>query len=141
MVMQFGMSDEVGPMSVGDSEQEVFLGREIGQRTMISARLAERVDQEVKRLIDEAYAAAMKCVQENRVVLEQVAEALLERETIDREELLLLFQGQPLPESKLVRQAREFADKLRLHSPSNGEGQNAARPGLAVPQSETDSKF
>ncbi|MEO5511841.1 MAG: ATP-dependent zinc metalloprotease FtsH, partial [Longimicrobiales bacterium] len=114
MVMQWGMSEAVGPMSVGDSEQEVFLGREIGQRTLVSARLAERVDQEVKRLIDEAYADAMKCVLENRAVLEQIAEALLERETIDREELQLLFAGQPLPESKLVRQAREFADSLRV---------------------------
>ena len=142
MVMQFGMSEEVGPMSVGDSEQDVFLGRDIGQRTMISARLAERVDQEVKRLIDEAYAAAMKCVQENRVVLEQIAEALLERETIDREELQLLFQGQPLPEAKLVRQAREFADKLRLGNPANGEGQGGGlRGALGVPQPETDPKL
>jgi cell division protease FtsH len=140
MVMQFGMSEAVGPMSVGDSEQEVFLGREIGQRTMVSARLAERVDQEVKRLIDEAYAAAMKCVVENRVVLEQIAEALLERETIDREELMLLFQGQPLPEAKLVRQAREFADKLRHLSPSNGAGQSEVRPALGL-KPETDPKL
>ena len=128
-------------MSVGDSEQEVFLGREIGQRTLVSARLAERVDQEVKRLLDEAYAMAIKCVTENRAVLEQIAEALLERETIDREEILLLFAGQPLPEAKLVRQAREFADQLRHFNPSNGEGQAAGRPGLAAPQPETDPKL
>jgi cell division protease FtsH len=141
MVTQFGMSDEIGPMSVGDSEQEVFLGRELGQRRAVSGHLAQRVDTEVKRLIDEAYVAAIKCITENRVVLEQIAEALLERETIDREELMLLFAGQPLPESKLVRQAREFADKLRLHSPSNGEAQATARPGVGVPQPETDPKF
>jgi cell division protease FtsH len=128
-------------MSVGDSEQEVFLGRELGQRRAVSGHLAQRVDTEVKRLIDEAYVAAIKCITENRVVLEQIAEALLERETIDREELMLLFAGQPLPESKLVRQAREFADKLRLHSPSNGEAQATARPGVGVPQPETDPKF
>jgi cell division protease FtsH len=139
MVMQWGMSEAVGPMSVGDSEQEVFLGREIGQRTLVSARLAERVDQEVKRLIDEAYAAAMSCVQQNRKVLEQIAEALLERETIDREELMLLFAGQPLPESKLVRQAREFAETLRGGTPSNGGGQPAL-PGVIVAP-ETDSQI
>jgi cell division protease FtsH len=138
MVMQWGMSEAVGPMSVGDSEQEVFLGREIGQRTVVSARLAERVDQEVKRLIDEAYAAAMKCVQENRAVLEQIAEALLERETIDREELQLLFAGQPLPESKLVRQAREFADSLRVGAGAGANAGSGAAPGIVVqPESET----
>jgi cell division protease FtsH len=139
MVTNYGMSDAVGPMSVGDSEQEVFLGREIGQRTLVSARLAERVDQEVKRLLDEAYSAAVKCITDNRSVLEQIAEALLERETIDREEIMLLFAGQPLPEAKLVRQAREYADKLRHLNPSNGEGQ-PGRPGIVV-QPETDTKL
>jgi cell division protease FtsH len=141
MVMQFGMSEAVGPMSVGDSEQEVFLGREIGQRRMVSARLAERVDQEVKRLLDEAYVTAMEKVVKHRAVLETIAEALLERETIDREEILLLFAGEPLPEAKLVRQAREFADQLRHLSPSNGEGQPGGRPGFVAPQPETDPKL
>jgi cell division protease FtsH len=141
MVTQFGMSDDIGPMAVGESEQEVFLGREIGSRRNISGRLSQRVDDEVKRLLDEAYTAAVKCVQENRGVLEQIAQALLERETIDREELALLVAGQPLPEAKLVRQAREFADKLRTIAPgSHGEGPVTPRPALGL-QSEQDPKL
>jgi cell division protease FtsH len=113
MITQYGMSDQIGPIAVGDSEHEVFLGREIGQRRMISENVAETVDREVKRLIDEAYATAMTTLQQHRPLLETIAEALLERETLDREDVELLAAGEPLPEARLVRQAREFADSLR----------------------------
>jgi cell division protease FtsH len=100
MVTQFGMSDLVGPMAVGDSEQEVFLGRELVQRREISERTAESVDNEVKRILNEAYERARKKLQENRVLLEKISEALLERETLDREDVDLLAAGMPLPEFK-----------------------------------------
>ena len=58
MVTQFGMSERIGPMAVGDKEQEIFLGREFAQRREISERTAQMVDDEVKRLVDEAYARA-----------------------------------------------------------------------------------
>ena len=60
MVTQFGMSDRVGMIAVGDKEQEIFLGREFGTRREISERTAEMVDEEVKRLIDEAHQRARK---------------------------------------------------------------------------------
>ena len=60
MVTQFGMSDAIGPMAVGDKEQEIFLGREIAQRREVSEQTAQMVDAEVKRLIDEAYARATR---------------------------------------------------------------------------------
>jgi cell division protease FtsH len=113
MVTQFGMSEAIGPMAIGDAEQEVFLGREIVQRRAISESVAERVDTEVKRLLDEAYTQAMGKLEENRELLEKIAEALLERETLDREEVDLLASGQPLPEAKVVREARQFAEALR----------------------------
>ena len=59
MVTQFGMSEKVGPMAVGDSEQEVFLGRELGQRREVSEQTAQLVDDEVKRFLDEAYQEAV----------------------------------------------------------------------------------
>src|SRR5690606_30652897 len=97
MVTSFGMSDAVGPMAVGDSEQEVFLGREIVQRRELSEKMAELVDGEIKRLLTEGYDGAMQTLQENREVLEALANALLERETLDREEIELLAAGEPLP--------------------------------------------
>jgi cell division protease FtsH len=96
MVTSFGMSDLVGPLAVGDSEQEVFLGRELVQRREISEKTAELVDAEVKRLVDEAYQRALRTLEENRDLLESIAEALLERETLDREDIDLLAAGKPL---------------------------------------------
>ncbi len=97
MVTQFGMSDRVGMMAVGDREQEIFLGREFGQRREVSERTAEMVDDEIKRLLDEAHARARVILTENRPLLDQLADTLLERETIDRDDLDKLMRGQPLP--------------------------------------------
>jgi cell division protease FtsH len=97
MVTQFGMSERVGAMAIGDREQEVFLGREFGHRREVSERTAEMVDNEVKRLLDEAYAKANVILTEHRELLERIATALLERETVDREDLDLLARNQALP--------------------------------------------
>ena len=97
MVTQFGMSERIGAMAIGDREQEVFLGREFGQRREISERTSEMVDDEVKRLLDEAYAKANVLLMANRELLERIAKALLDRETIDREDLDLLVKDLPLP--------------------------------------------
>jgi cell division protease FtsH len=97
MVTQFGMSELIGPLAVGDKEQEIFLGREFAQRREISERTAQMVDGEVKRLIDEAYARASSILSANRELLDRIAQALLDRETIDREDLDRLAKNQPLP--------------------------------------------
>ena len=97
MVTQFGMSELIGPLAVGDKEQEIFLGREFAQRREISERTAQMVDDEVKRLIDEAYARATEILTANRELLDRIAAALLERETIDREDLDRLVKNLPLP--------------------------------------------
>jgi cell division protease FtsH len=97
MVTQFGMSELIGPLAVGDKEQEIFLGREFAQRREISERTAQMVDDEVKRLIDEAYARATTILNENRDLLDRIAHALLDRETIDREDLDRLVKNLPLP--------------------------------------------
>jgi cell division protease FtsH len=97
MVTQFGMSELIGPLAVGDKEQEIFLGREFAQRREISERTAQMVDGEVKRLIDEAYARASVILSENRELLDRIAQALLDRETIDRDDLDRLAKNQPLP--------------------------------------------
>ncbi len=96
MVTRFGMSDRIGLMAVGDSEQEVFLGRELVQRREVSDFTAQQVDEEVKRILDEAHARARGIVEENRELLTDIANALLERETLDSSEISLLVEGKPL---------------------------------------------
>ena len=97
MVTQWGMSDEVGMIAVGDRGQEIFLGREISQRREVSEQTAEAVDREMKRLIDEAYERARVILSANRELLDRMANSLLERETLDREEIDMLARGDRLP--------------------------------------------
>ncbi len=97
MVTQFGMSEAIGVIAVGDREQEIFLGRELAQRREISERMSEQVDAEVKRIIDEAYGKARVILTANRDMLDRMAAALLERETIDREEIEAIARGEELP--------------------------------------------
>jgi cell division protease FtsH len=97
MVTQFGMSDKIGMMAVGDREQEIFLGREFGQRREVSERTAQLVDDEVKRFLDEAHENARRILTENRDLLDRIALALLDRETLGREDIDLLVQGKALP--------------------------------------------
>jgi cell division protease FtsH len=97
MVTQFGMSEKIGMMAIGDREQEIFLGREFGQRREVSERTAQTVDDEVKHFLDEAHEGARRILTESRALLDQIASVLLERETIDREDLDLLLKGKSLP--------------------------------------------
>ncbi len=97
MVTQFGMSPVVGPIAVGDREQEIFLGRELSQRREVSERTAQLVDSEIKRIVDEAFAAARTVLENNTDLLTTIAEALLERETLDADEIKLLARGEALP--------------------------------------------
>ncbi|MGD8321023.1 MAG: ATP-dependent zinc metalloprotease FtsH [Gemmatimonadota bacterium] len=97
MVTQFGMSEVIGLVAVGDAEHEVFLGRELVQRRQVSEHTARLVDQEVKRILDEAHDKARQILEENQDLLERIAQALLERETLDREGIELLEKGEPLP--------------------------------------------
>ena len=97
MVTRFGMSEKVGLMAIGDSQQEVFLGRELGQRREVSEHTAQMVDSEVKRILGEAHERARELVAQQRDLLERIAQALLERETLDRDDIQKLADGEPLP--------------------------------------------
>jgi cell division protease FtsH len=128
MVTQFGMSDAVGPMAVGDSEQEVFLGRDLGQRRQVSEQTAQLVDSELKRLLDESYEMARKILEENRDLLERIATALLERETLDREHVDLLAAGKELPPVRTATQEEKAPDSTPVAASKNGP---AIGPGLS----------
>ncbi|MBC7563707.1 MAG: ATP-dependent metallopeptidase FtsH/Yme1/Tma family protein [Gemmatimonadaceae bacterium] len=96
-VSQWGLSDVIGPILVGDNEQEMFLGREISSRREVSEKTAQLVDAEVSRVIKEAYNRARGALEANVDLLHSLAKNLLERETLTREDIGLLVQGQILP--------------------------------------------
>jgi cell division protease FtsH len=101
MVCEFGMSEILGPRTFGNSNVPVFLGRDYGSiERDYSEETASLIDREIKRIVDEAYERAKKLLTENKDVLIRVAEALIERETLDATELDLLMRGEELPPLK-----------------------------------------
>jgi len=96
-VSQWGLSDAIGPILVGDNEQELFLGREIQTRREVSERTAQLVDSEVSRIIKEAYNRAKDTLTEHLDLLHRVAAALLDRETLTGDEVRQLARGETLP--------------------------------------------
>ena len=97
MVTSFGMSDGIGLMAVGEPEHEIFLGRDISQGRTVSEHTSRIVDEEVKRILDKAHTRAREVLEENQDLMEVFAQALLERETLDREAIQILERGEQLP--------------------------------------------
>ncbi|CCQ97324.1 cell-division protein and general stress protein (class III heat-shock) [[Clostridium] ultunense Esp] len=93
MVTHYGMSSNLGPMTYGTDEEEVFVGRDFGRARNYSEEVAAAIDREMRGLIDKAYNKAEELLKENINKLHRVAEALLERETLDAKEFEEVFQG------------------------------------------------
>ena len=101
MVTQWGMSDALGPMVYGENEGEVFLGRSITTHKNVSEVTMQKVDQEIRRIIDEQYALARRLIEENSDKVEAMAKALLELETLDADQLNDIMEGKAPREPKL----------------------------------------
>jgi cell division protease FtsH len=130
MVCEYGMS-RLGPLTFGKKEEQIFLGREIAQHRDFSEETARQIDLEVRRLIDEAYQSAHNLIDANQDAMHRIAAALLERETIDSEELRLLIEGKELP-----------AMRSALAGPSDGDSgsqqvlkpESPRGPGSGLPE-------
>ena len=96
MVCEWGMSD-LGPLTFGKKEEQIFLGREISQHRDYSEDTAIKIDQEVRKLVTAGYNTARQIVSDNRDILERIAKALIEREVLDAVELKMLVDNQQLP--------------------------------------------
>jgi cell division protease FtsH len=101
MVCEYGMS-RLGPLTFGKKEEQIFLGREIAQHRDFSEETARQIDLEVRRLIDEAYQSAHALVESHSDAMHRIAAALLERETIDADEVKMLIEGRELPPLRSV---------------------------------------
>ncbi len=96
MVTRYGMSDELGPMVYGENEGEVFLGRSVTTQKNVSESTMQKVDEEIRKIIDAQYAVARKLLEDNRDKVEVMAKALLEMETIDAEQIDDIIAGRPI---------------------------------------------
>jgi cell division protease FtsH len=96
MVCKYGMSSTIGPVSYDDEGAEVFLGRDFTTHKNYSEKTAEEIDAEVARMLTELYDAAKQLLLENRDALDHIADALLERETLEGADLKRIMAGEPL---------------------------------------------
>jgi cell division protease FtsH len=99
MVCEFGMS-KLGPMTFGKKEEQIFLGREIAQHRDFSDDTAKQIDAEVRAFVDTAYKSAYTILESNQDIMHRMAAALLERETLDANEIKLIIEGKELPAAK-----------------------------------------
>ena len=101
MVTQLGMSPSLGPIAYEESSEHVFLGRDYGRRQVHSEKTLQSIDAEVARIVSDQLDRARKILEEHRDKVEVMAAALLERETLNKDEVELIMKGEPLPEPEL----------------------------------------
>jgi cell division protease FtsH len=128
MVQRYGMSDRLGPMMFGQKEEMVFLGREIAEQRDYSEAVAEIIDEEVKKIVDEAYLRAKQVLADKRDTLDVVANRLIEIETIDYDEFLNLM-GEPTKKGKKLEVRPSVARTL----PAPNPGSETPPPFSALP--------
>jgi len=97
-LVDWQLKKKLGPLAYGKKDEAIFLGREIAQHRDYSEDTAIQIDKEVKRIVNGGYENAKNLLSKNRETLERIAQALLEREVIDANEVKLLMEGKPLPE-------------------------------------------
>ena len=128
MVTRYGMSDALGPMVYAENEGEVFLGRSITKTTHVSESTMQKVDGEIRRIIDEQYAVARKLIEDNQEKMHAMAKALLEWETIDADQIEDIMQGRsPRPPKQ------SFTGGGGGNAPSSSGGAAVATDGAAAP--------
>jgi cell division protease FtsH len=118
MVCEYGMS-EMGPLTFGKKEEQIFLGREIAQHRDFSEETAIKIDEQVKKIVTAQYQRARNIIEENRDVMVKLSECLLERETLDAVEIRRIVAGLPLDEQQPVSDpAGNDEDRPQLKEPA-----------------------
>jgi cell division protease FtsH len=134
MVAELGMSDALGTVYLG-SDNEVFLGRDYQAHKTYSEDVAAKIDQEVKKLIDECYKAAKTIISQNLTVMENMVRLLYKRETIYTEEIDMLFEGTPADE------IAAYLDQKDAEAAEKREAEAAAKAAESAARSAENGKF
>ncbi len=141
MVCEYGMSEKLGPMALGDKVDQPFLGRDMGHNADYSEHVASEIDEEIRRLVDEAHQEAWEICSTYRAQLDSMVALLIEKETIEKSDVERLFADVPkraargelprrLVQDQLAAAATKDEDTIQTHSPA------PAKPGLRRPGAE-----
>lgn len=134
MVCEYGMSEELGPLTLGRRHGPVFLGRDISEDRNYSEDVAGKIDVEIRAIVEGRYQHATDLLNENREALDRISAALLERETISSEELDQLMTGEIDPSEPAAPPAQPPSAGVPVEAPVEGDAKRAPqglRPGLA----------
>jgi len=123
MVCQYGMSD-LGPLTFGESDDLIFLGRDLTMHKNFSEKTSEQIDAEVKNIIDRNYARAEEILKNHKPILIKISEALLEREILDSKEIKAILEGKPLPKNNAPAPKKK-PTKTKAKKASKGDKQTA----------------
>ncbi|MEZ5125198.1 MAG: ATP-dependent zinc metalloprotease FtsH [Thermoleophilia bacterium] len=132
MVMRFGMSEELGPRTLGHDQSMPFLGREFQQQADYSEEVAKQIDDEIRRIIEEAHQTAKDLLSERRDQLDQISRVLIQRETIEASEFEALLDG--VPEEEVFRERDEkAARRLENQTPERPKPSSVTPPPVPKP--------
>ncbi len=124
MVMEYGMSDRLGPITLGHKHEQVFLGRDFVAEPNYSDEVAYQIDQEVRMLIEEAHGRARKILLEERKRLDVIARILIDKETVDKDELVALLENDP---DEILRNFEEEKEARKFEVPADVEKEKETR--------------
>ena len=130
MVCEWGMSD-LGPLTFGKKEEQIFLGREIAQHRDYSEDTAIKIDQEVRKLVNNGYITAKQILTDNKDTLERIAKALIEREVLDASEIKMLVDGQDLPARPAASKPDDGVQHVIKPDLQPGRAKSGERPAPA----------
>ena len=111
MVTKYGMSEEMGPVEYGENQEEVFLGRSVTQTQSVSEEVAQKIDKEIRKLVDEGYNQAKKILTEKIDDLHKIAKALMTYETLTGEEIENIINKNVYPKDKILEKPEDKDDK------------------------------
>ena len=131
MVKLWGMSDKMGPLAYGESEGEVFLGRQVTKHKHISDKTFDLIDSEIRKVIDVNYKIAYKILEENKDILHAMAKALIEFETIDRDQIDDLMGRKPMREAAVIIDSDVVSVELGKGSEETDESNNSEEKPLS----------
>jgi cell division protease FtsH len=129
MVTRYGFSDALGPIEFAENQEEVFLGHSVARQQNVSEATAQKIDSEIRRIIDECYERARTILTEKRNDLETLAKGLLEYETLTGDEITALLKGIPP-----VRTPYEEPEPQRGPGPSVPQAGVPRGPGIIAPE-------
>jgi cell division protease FtsH len=133
MVTEWGMSEKLGPLNFAKSQENIFLGRELSQGSVFSADTSKLIDEEIRKVVDDAYAKAKSAMLEHKPELEAMAEALLKYETIDAADVVAIMEGKPVVKDIGVRDTSKNKEKEEAKSGETTDGDQVSVVDLADP--------